>query len=282
MKKYLAIIAAVGLVVILLVGCSGGDKGTKPKVSAQQEYQALKPDIDTMVAGVLDYLTTGINRLRDFESGNPTPPRLLRMASDADTGMNFNYVYQNGWHIVSASLELDSIQIAMAESLRFTDAQGAPQQTPDSTTTSGLHLVTHVAFSSDYHALNGSLTDYVNFTFSGFQSPTVSVNGAGRFGMDMSGSDTLGAYAVDLGSTVDMNQVSVSNPYKGGNGCPRAGTADLHLDGSFSGHDDDGTAVSGDVTASVAITFQLSGSADVTVDIANTQFNSSVNACPHH
>jgi len=280
MRKYSAISTALGLIAFSLAGCSAGNKSTSPKVDAQQEYQALRPAIDSMVIGVLDYLSTGTDYLEDFQPGGFSSPRLGRLAHDADTGLIFNYVYQNGWHIVEAMMELDSLSFAIAESLRFTDVLGTPQEEPDSATTTALRMITHLTFTSEFHIMNGTLGDHVDFNFIGFQSPTITADGTGRFGMELSGTDSVGAYSVDLSSALNVDHVTIGNPYQGGNGCPRAGTADLHLEGSFSGHDDEGTVVSGTANASVTVSFHLSGSADVTADVGGMQFSESVNACP--
>jgi len=279
MRRYLAFVAVLVLAAAVIFGCSASDKSTTPaKTSAERQYEALKPTIDTLFLDLRGFLEYGLTFLEEVDTSMGfMPPGLGKPAHDADT-IILDYSYTDGWHEMRFMIDVDSLTFDMRVKVQYIDGTGAPQEEPDQGTAS-LHVIFDFDIASTVHEMNGEMGQHVDLTYTGLQTSTITVDGTGDLDADFTGYDEHGAVDVDMEYDIDVNDVTMSNPELGGSGCVTGGSAAMALLGTFSGHDDDGQPVSGNIDATVTVVFNSNGKANITATIGGSQFSWIEDAC---
>ena len=277
-RRYLVFALAVILAAAVIIGCSSGKKGTSPGPTGQQTFEALKPSIEGIIADLFDFLDLGLGFQGGVDSGSLFLPGLGRIVNDGDSIISFDYSYADGWHHVEFGIDLDSVVLEMDIVVQFTGGNGEPQQDPDETTAS-LQVILDFDFSASTYEINGELNERIDLTYTGLQTSIITVTGDGEFDIDASGHDGSGPYDVDLEFAIGIDEVTITNPQQGGDGCPASGEIVLRLDGTYSGLDEEGHQVAGSVDATVTVTFNANRTAVVVFTIGASQFSETVSTC---
>lgn len=276
-----AIAAALVIpVAAFFIGCSGSGQPTTPEPTAAEEYEEFSEDIRGFVGSIVDFVVQGYEEFEDFDpTATPPPPMMGKVA--LDTTIEVDTVYENGWYIFTASVEDSTGTITIADSIRFVDATGAALQFPTAETTNAVYLKEHANITIIFADFNMSWTFTVDgdFSFIGFQSAVVVANGSAEFGMNITGSTEYGPTTINLIYEVDINEVTVSNPQFGGNGCATGGSFTIDFTAIIDGYDEDGKRVDESVDAVITATFNSGGSVYYTVNIDGQIFTETIAGC---
>ena len=262
------------------IGCSGSGKPTTPEPTAAEEYEEFSEDIRDFVGSMVDFVVQDYDDFEDFDP-TATPPLPMMGKVALDTTVEMDTVYENGWYIFTASVEDSTGIISIADSIRFVDITGAAQQFPSAETTNAIYLKEHAAITLIIPDFGMSWTFTVDgdFSFVGFQSAVVVANGSAEYGMNIAGSTDYGPTTIDLIYEVGINEVTVSNPQFGGNGCVTGGSFTIDFAAIVDGYDEDGKRVNESVDAVITVTFNSGGSAYYTVNIDGQIFTEVIDGC---
>ncbi len=276
MRKVM-LMAIVGLFAsVVIVGCSSDDnKSTGP--SAAEQFELLQPNLDAIAVEVLDVFADGYDKADDFDTTMGGIARLARpLSPDTDTSYTFDYYYQNGWHISQYHWLFGETFLDLVDSTKFTNDAGMPQLWPDEATTDGVRSIDHLESASEMEGSNLAMTVFSDFSFDGFLSEVVTVDGLAKMTIQVTNVQQYGQASADFTTSIVLNNVIVQND---GNGCPESGNMVLSISGTVVDFDDEGQQYSVQIDATATFQFDDSGVYNVVVLIGGSQFSYTFEAC---
>ncbi len=286
MRRYRAICGSIALCfMIVVVSCSSPEKVVAPGSTYNDEYTFFRQDINDFLHDLVGYITQDITAPVSFAPLELTPPGMGRLAYGAPPSIvadtTFDTTYQNGWHIVTGTIQSETETIAISDSLRFLDGDGLPQQVVDEATTAAVEFREHLRVTiavSEFEMII-TMADDVAFSFTGLQSPVITVDGRGDFEMGFTGVNEYGPVGLNLAYAVEFEDVTVGNPEKGGSGCIESGVLAITFDGSSYEYDENGVRLTDGLAAQITVTFTGGQSAVYAVTAGESRFTESVDAC---
>jgi len=280
MRKTIIFAGLVLLLAGITAGCSEGDKATEPEYRAQDQYEALKPTIDGLIANVLAIATSSLNEFDDFAPTlMPPPPGLGRVATPGAAQVDGDTVYQNGWYILSYYEHNETESLRLIDSVRFMDRNGIAQPYPDEDLTDAVRVIQHAQITFAYDGMTGEIGDYANYNFEGFQTAVVTVNGVGLSTLEFSLIDDQGTSGMDLAFAIELENLTLPNPSFVSQNCPQSGTIGMTISGTINGFDDDGHPLSTTVNATVEVSILTNGNAIYTAELNGTRYNETIYVC---
>ncbi len=279
-SKFAAALLCVAAV--YFVGCSGAGDTTAPGPSAEEQYAEFSADISDFVESIVDFVGQGYDEFQEFDpTAMPPPPQLGKAVAVLDSVLQLDTTYTNGWYVITATEQSATEIVAIADSIKFVDATGSALQYPTEQTTNGIYLKEHaeVTVIMTEFGLTMGFTVHGDFSFLGFQTTAVTVDGSADFGMDLTGATEYGPTTIEMTYDVDINNVTVANPEQGGSGCTTGGTFAIDFTGKINGYDENGKRINETVAAAITVTFNAGGSGYYTVDIDGQRFTETISGC---
>lgn len=261
------------------IGCSGSGKSTAPQASAAEKYAEFSEEINAFVGSIVDFVVQGYDEFENFDFTAAPPPIMAKVT--ADTTLESDTVYQNGWHIISATAQSATESISIADSIRFLDATGNPLEFPSEELTHAVYLKEHAEVTMILAEFGMSMSFVVHgdWRLVGFQTAAVAVDGAADFGMNVTASSEDRPTTMDFIYDVDLDNVTVSNPRFGGSGCAVGGSFTIDFAGAIDGYDEDGGRINESVEAAITATFNTGGTGYYVVDIDGQIFTETISGC---
>ena len=170
-------LAAVTGISLLVIGCSGDSNSSNLTAGSLSDpnFVAVQNEVSNLIDSTVSYISLGLNNL-------------LVLPGDADViivsygptpgdSVSADYVYENGWHIVSWTGNFSGKTTSFKDSIQFLDNLGQPQQDNDNTETL-IYKHRWVEITIDTTV---SYTDYsgvVGLTLDNLGSGSATVNGS--------------------------------------------------------------------------------------------------------
>ncbi len=271
--------AVLVLAAVFLGGCSS-PSDTTPSLSASEKYELVEEDIDSFVKSFTTFVTQDLSSFQRFDPATAATRPLGKPAVVTDSVITYDTAYVNGWHIITATGISENESVSITDSLRFLDLAGTPQYEPNPATTDAVYLREHVTMSIAIPDFNMSLSMDMDgaFSFSGFQSPMIIADGAMDMTMVMGFETEHGPTTMDMTYDLEINDIAVSNPEQGGNGCITGGSFVIAFSAAVDGYDENGQHINETVNAYITLTF--SGSSGIyTTTIDGSNFTESFDGC---
>lgn len=283
MRRMLVLSSVVFIAAMVLTGCGGDDdKGTNPEATAAQKYETLDESATATAVDVVDFLNMGLEYVDGVPMPKTVPAWFAQAGYPADSIVSFDYSYSNGWYILTFEMVVDSGDASMELRVQFRKTDGTPQVVPDENTTT-LQMMTDFSYAPQTYYFTGTEHLLLDLTYTGLQTAIIGCNGSGSFAIDGAGHDYDGyAYAIDATYDLTVSVVTIANPAQGGDGCPTGGVLGLDFDGTYSGYDEDGEAVSGSGTMSVTATINTDETATLVFSIDGLTFTVTADICIYY
>ena len=130
-----------------------------------------------------------------------------------------------------------------------------------------------------YSGMTGEIGDYANYTFEGFQTAVVSVNGTGLSTLEFTLIDDQGTSGMDLAFAIELENLTLPNPSFVSQSCPKSGTIGMTISGTINGFDDNGNPLTTTVNATVEVSILTNGNAIYTAELGGTRYNETIYVC---
>jgi hypothetical protein len=267
---------------VFIAGCSGGGGTTAPEDNAQEKYAEFEEDIAGFVSSIVDFVGQEYDDFENFDPAAVPPPVMRKVAACADTVLELDTAYVNGWYVITATKESVTETISIADSIKFVNTQGQALRYPTALNTNGVYLKEHAdvtVLMAEYGMSMGFAVDG-DFSFMGFQLATVVADGAADFVMDFTGDTDYGPSTVSMTYGVELDNITVSNPGQGGSGCATGGSFTIDFTGAIKGYDEFGVYIDETVEALITVTFSSTGAGVYFVDIDGQRFTETISGCP--
>jgi|GEM_PF-6023626 len=279
-----SVIAAALLVAaaVFFGGCSGKGGTTTPGPSAEEKYAQFSTDIEDFVGSIVDFMGQGYDDFQEFDpAAIPPPPILRKYAAVVDTILELDTTYANGWYIITASEQSETETISIADSIKFVNSNNQALHFPTVETTNGVYLKEHaeVTMLVPEYAMSMTFIVHGDFSFIGFLSTVVEVNGAADFEMDLAGETDYGPSTANMTFHVTINDVQVVPSVGEGDGCAAGGSFTIDFAGTVDGYDEVGNHIDASVEADITVHFNSSGAGYYFVDIDGQRFTEPISGC---
>ena len=267
-------LAAVTGLSLLVIGCSGDSNSSNltPGSLTDPSFVAVQNEVNNLVDSTVSYISEGLHNLLVLPGD--TDVIIVSYGPTPGDSVSADYVYENGWHIVSWIGSFSGKTSSFKDSIQFLDNLGQPQQDNNSTETL-IYKHRWIEISIDTTV---SYTDY-----SGVVALTLANLGSGSATVNGSHSLDVSIKIVTIDSTVwrDISvEGTVSNlsitEVPGGwlQNCPLSGTIGAAVNMTYT--KDSGNPVTSDWSFSIRFT---DGSVSVTAVSGTTSWSYAGQVC---
>ena len=170
-------LAAVTGISLLVIGCSGDSNSSNltPGSLSDPNFVAVQNEVSNLIDSTVSYISLGLNNLLVLPGD--TDVIIVSYGPTPGDSVSADYVYENGWHIVSWTGNFSGKTTSFKDSIQFLDNLGQPQQDNDNTETL-IYKHRWVEITIDTTV---SYTDYsgvVGLTLDNLGSGSATVNGS--------------------------------------------------------------------------------------------------------
>ena len=170
-------LAAVTGISLLVIGCSGDSNSSNltPGSLSDPNFVAIQNEVNNLIDSTVSYISLGLNNLLVLPGD--TDVIIVSYGPTPGDSVSADYVYENGWHIVSWTGNFSGKTTSFKDSVQFLDNLGQPQQDNDNTETL-IYKHRWVEITIDTTV---SYTDYsgvVGLTLDNLGSGSATVNGS--------------------------------------------------------------------------------------------------------
>ena len=170
-------LAAVTGLSLLVIGCSGDSNSSNltPGSLSDPNFVAVQNEVNNLIDSTVSYISLGLNNLLVLPGD--TDVIIVSYGPTPGDSVSADYVYENGWHIVSWTGNFSGKTTSFKDSVQFLDNLGQPQQDNDNTETL-IYKHRWVEITIDTTV---SYTDYsgvVGLTLDNLGSGSATVNGS--------------------------------------------------------------------------------------------------------
>ena len=170
-------LAAVTGLSLLVIGCSGDSNSSNLTAGSLSDpnFVAVQNEVSNLIDSTVSYISLGLNNLLVLPGD--TDVIIVSYGPTPGDSVSADYVYENGWHIVSWTGNFSGKTTSFKDSIQFLDNLGQPQQDNNSTETL-IYKHRWVEITIDTTV---SYTDYlgvVGLTLDNLGSGSATVNGS--------------------------------------------------------------------------------------------------------
>ncbi len=128
-------LAAVTGLSLLVIGCSGDSNSSNltPGSLSDPNFVAVQNEVNNLIDSTVSYISLGLNNLLVLPGD--TDVIIVSYGPTPGDSVSADYVYENGWHIVSWTGNFSGKTTSFKDSIQFLDNLGQPQQDNDNTET---------------------------------------------------------------------------------------------------------------------------------------------------
>lgn len=128
-------LAAVTGLSLLVIGCSGDSNSSNltPGSLTDPNFVAVQNEVDNLVDSTVSYISKGLHNLLVLPGD--TDVVIVAYGPTPGDSVSADYVYENGWHIVTWIGNFSGKILSFKDSIQFLDYFGLPQQDNNSTET---------------------------------------------------------------------------------------------------------------------------------------------------
>ena len=130
----LGLVAVTGLS-LLVSGCSSDSNSSNltPGSLTDPNFVAVQNEVNNLIDSTVSYITEGLNNLLVLPGD--TDVIIVSYGPTPGDSVSADYVYENGWHIVTWTGNFSGKTTSFKDSIQFLDNSGQPQQDNNSTET---------------------------------------------------------------------------------------------------------------------------------------------------